>query len=276
MSCLPFVEKGKKTGSPIVFMSGYPDHETSGWGKVIPEELGKKHRLIFMCLPSFDLAATGTRNWGYNFDEILTMMHNTMDRVGLSSTPFVFVAHDWGSVIAQTYVSRYPEQVSKMVLCDVGRLKISSLPLKSVLIIVGYQLFFAICYLMSQTFSISLATSLYSLFPKFKFLHPSIDEVPPIVKETGKAPSVLMCYPYYHYWRRLLTGSAMKPSFPKCPLLFMYGTKKNVFFHDEQFLERLANTEGCSSHKIQDAGHWFMISHGDATVKLLQEFLKTK
>lgn len=44
-------------------------------------------------------------------------------------------------------------------------------------------------------------------------------------------------------------------------------------FHDQRFLDRVDATPGCSRYSLP-AGHWFMIDQAQATIKLVQEFLK--
>eukprot|EP00601_Ochromonadales_sp_CCMP2298_P004741 CAMPEP_0173168574 /NCGR_PEP_ID=MMETSP1141-20130122/226_1 /TAXON_ID=483371 /ORGANISM="non described non described, Strain CCMP2298" /LENGTH=231 /DNA_ID=CAMNT_0014090309 /DNA_START=133 /DNA_END=829 /DNA_ORIENTATION=+ len=224
MATLPYVECGNKRGPPMVFMAGFPDNETSGWGTEVPAKLGKLNRLILMCLPGFERDSKTERKWGYDFEEIINMFHNTMEVVGLSSRPFVLVGHDWGALISLLYCTKHPEMVSKLVLCDVGMVKIQNLPLKALFVIVSYQLFFALAYVLSMYVPGPLGEWFMQLFPYLTMIHPTSEpsHVPLDEQRVSK------CYPYYHLWRDNLQGKMKTPRFPTCPLLFMYGTKKHV------------------------------------------------
>lgn len=84
MSYFPYIEKGNKNGPVIVLLGGFPDNQLSSWGKVIPAELEKLgYHLIFMCLPGYDNDKSYLKPWGYNTNEILLMMHNTMKKLGI-------------------------------------------------------------------------------------------------------------------------------------------------------------------------------------------------
>ena len=83
MPYFPYIEKGNKNGPVIVLLGGFPDNQLSTWGNVIPLELEKLgYRLIFMCLPGYDNDKSYQKTWGYDTNEILIMMHETMKRLG--------------------------------------------------------------------------------------------------------------------------------------------------------------------------------------------------
>ena len=163
MDLCPFVEKGLKHGPPLVFLSGFPDNETSGWGEVLPEALGKKYRCIYICLPGYskNQSPQNTKPWGFEQEEILTMMNNTLAHLGLQSSPFLLVAHDWGAFFALLYTTRFPSQVSRLVLCDVGMVDPFALPVLTIPYILFYQVFFAIAYILSQVVSFSVGNAMF-------------------------------------------------------------------------------------------------------------------
>lgn len=220
---LPFKEVGTKSGPPIVFMSGFPDTETSAWGETIAKYLGKQYRCIFMCLPGygeFDSAAL-QKPWGFDHDEVLLMMQETIRAVGLLGKPYYLISHDWGAFFSLLYTTRHPQEVSKLILCDIGMCGPFTLPLSSVPFIAFYQLFFAVAYILSQALSKSLAESLF-LAVGIKAFYNILS--PPLFQRAEVHQSsltVLKCYPYYHLWKRLLTGTMLPQSFPVCPLLFL-------------------------------------------------------
>jgi pimeloyl-ACP methyl ester carboxylesterase len=202
-------------------MAGFPDNETSGWGTVVPEALGKKYRCIFMCLPDYGTNQDPLRfkPWGYEQEEVLTMMGNTLQSLGLRSNPYLMVAHDWGAFYALLYTTRNPSEVSKLILCDVGMVDPFALPVQTIPYIIFYQVYFAVVYVISQVLSLSLATTMFwALKRYFQFLMPTPNDRFHLPESEIR---VQKCYPYYYLWRRLLTGSMLKVKFPACPLLFL-------------------------------------------------------
>ncbi len=52
MPLFPVVSYEKNSGKPkLVLIGGFPDNETSSWGKVVPEKLSQDYDLYFLCLP---------------------------------------------------------------------------------------------------------------------------------------------------------------------------------------------------------------------------------
>lgn len=231
----PYVEKGLKSGPPLLFLAGFPDNETSGWGKVVPTDLGKKYRCIFMCLPGYSARQDPRTNkpWGYEQEDVLRMMGNTLDALGLRTKPFPMIAHDWGAFYALLYTTRHPAEVSNLILCDVGMVDPFSLPLFTIPYIIFYQVYFAIVYIISQTLSVRLATFIFwALKRYFQFMMPTPHDRFHLPENEI---TVHKCYPYYYLWRRLLTGSMLKIKFPSCPLLYLV----RIFFFEA--LALLAN-----------------------------------
>lgn len=273
-----FEERGENSDAPLVFMPGFPDTATSGWGEALPAALLKsRRRLIFLCMPGYENPFPSPllkKSWGFDFEVIVEMMKGTLDDLKLGKKygkPFVLVAHDWGAFIAQIYTTRYPEDISKLILCDVG-MKRQFQSSWDALTNIFYQVCFAIAYVVSQTMGEFAGELLFKSTLSLGVLHmigPCPHDVLHIPPENL---TVLQCYPYYHLWRRILTKSLPKIGFPTCPLLFMYGLKKNCMFHDDEYLKKIAATDGCSSVGM-DAGHWFMIDDANRTVQLVLDFL---
>ena len=218
----PYVEKGVKSGPPLVFMSGFPDNETSGWGTALPDELTKKYRCIFMCMPGSSQVPNPVqqnRPWGYEHEEVLTMMYATLVSVGLGSKKFTLIAHDWGAFYALLYSTRHPDALNKLILCDVGMVEPLRLPVTHIPFILFYQIYFAVSYIVSQTISFNLGMAIFLSFRRFfPFMNPSPADR---MHVPDSEVTVKKCYPYYYIWKRLLTGTMLKTNFPTCPLLFM-------------------------------------------------------
>jgi pimeloyl-ACP methyl ester carboxylesterase len=115
-----------------------------------------------MCLPgysTFDSSAL-EKAWGYETEEVLTMMTNTIKAVDLSHAK-TMVAHDWGAYFAILYTTRHPNILSKLILCDIGMCTALSLPMKFVPFVATYQIFFAVLYWVSHAVSMRLAELLF-------------------------------------------------------------------------------------------------------------------
>lgn len=231
MSLCPYVERGVKNGPTIVFLAGFPDNELSGWGKDVPEEFSKHYRCIFMCLPEYGQKRdkTNDKPWGYEQEEILTMIHATINSLGMSNKKFIMIAHDWGAFFALLYTTRYPDALSKLVLCDVGMVDPFALPVATIPYIIFYQIYFAVAYIIAQVISFQLGNTLFwALKRYFQFMMPTPNDRFHLPESEI---TVHKCYPYYYLWRRLLTGTMLKVKFPTCPLLFLVSVSATPLKH---------------------------------------------
>jgi pimeloyl-ACP methyl ester carboxylesterase len=204
-------------------MSGFPDSEVSAWGGAIAQHFERTHRCVYMCLPgysTFDSSAL-EKAWGYETEEVLTMMTNTIKAVDLSHAKLTMVAHDWGAYFAILYTTRHPNILSKLILCDIGMCTALSLPMRFVPFVATYQIFFAVLYWVSHAVSMRLAELLF-LALGIKYFYFLLS--PPTLHRAEilrQSLTVRKCYPYYYLWRRLLTFNMLPQRFPDCPLLFI-------------------------------------------------------
>lgn len=213
----------------LVFIAGFPDDEQSGWGPVLPIlEKQNNCRMICMCMPGFSNNSPLLKPWGYSMPEILCMINNTINfYVPDEKKKVNLIIHDWGAIYGYIYQNHFPDRVDKIVSLDVGLIGgISSLPLRYIPVLLIYQIWFAVAYIISQTLSVGLGQIVFRLFHFVPgFLRPSSEATPRPRHELH----VHMGYLYYHFWRafifnrsRLLTGR-----FPTCPLLFI--VRKSTF-----------------------------------------------
>ena len=87
--------------------------------------------------------------------------------------------------------------------------------------------------------------------------------------------TVELCWPYYQFWRLALTTKDRKSLAPKpvgCPILFLYGSDKNVMFHNSTFLRDIdSRTDGRSRHlAIEGGGHWLVSAPGAVSAQCLE------
>lgn len=187
------------------------------------------------------------------------------------------VVHDWGSYFGMLYENLHPDRVSKIVSLDVGLLKKPS-P-RDLFVLVLYQLWFAYSFLLSEAVSHSLGSLVFYSF----FLL-----VPGFLRITTDKPArrnidVSFCYLHFKFWmsvgRKLVTPAKswkpalpLSPRVPACPMLFMYGTKKNVMLHDTVFLDEV-NKAGGRVIAVS-GGHWLALDSTDLVFTQAKTFLQ--
>lgn len=220
---LPCVELGQKDRETLIFLSGFPDNQLSACAPLV-EQLKGDYHILAMCFPDFDLKGDEVNNaraWGYNFSEVDQMLEATIrEKLGHSSR-FTLVVHDWGCVLGGLYENKRPDRVKRMVMMDVGIKKKLS-PYEAVVILI-YQWWFAVAYVISQTLGSTVGNVIFYGFFIFSMCFPFLSV------QSGKStprPSedlkVHMCYPYYHFWKALiLLDTSIKMKFPTCPLLYL-------------------------------------------------------
>ena len=237
---LPVFEAGCPTSDNIIFfLAGFPDHETSGWGHLLEVLLEAEKsemaewRLICMCLPDFQAnLISAPKRWGWEVQEILKMLENTVDKYAGPSKPFKMIVHDWGSVFGFAYENAHPGRISKLVALDVG-FGISGTC--GLLITILYQWWWAIAYIFSQIFSMSCGEC---CFRSYKYLtlrccQPTPHDMNTLPRKDFK---VHMCYIYYQFWKEVVVHNTkhLAKKFPVCPVLYL--VIYSVFINSHYFL----------------------------------------
>lgn len=215
----PSVEYNKGSGLPtIVFFGGFPDNETSGWGSVFPAVFKQTHHVVFICLPGYNKGGK-LRPWAYNREELLDLLHVTLQQVVPNNEKFDLVTHDWGAHYGLSYQNIHPENIKTLTLIDVGMFNPKTLPLYTFIVISSYQSWFAMSYLLSQTLGHLVALVFMGIFflPIFDVLKPTVENIYVPIKSITPEK----CYPYYYVIKSLLTGTVKLPKFPTCPTLYM-------------------------------------------------------
>ena len=100
------------SGDPVVFLAGLQG-STKYWGSAF-EPLLREHRLIFV-----DALGFGRSPWpsdiGYTLDDQVDALRRTL-QAKHATRNVTFVAHSFGTIIAAAYTSRFPDEVSRVVL----------------------------------------------------------------------------------------------------------------------------------------------------------------
>lgn len=246
VSTWPKIEYGGGTKKPtIIFLAGFPDDQESPWGPNLRSAITDKFHAVFLCMPGFEKNEI-PRPWGYNFDELVDMLHSTIEAVTKRDEQIYLVGHDWGAILAMRYQNKFPDKVKKLTLVDVGMLTIKTAEPSQLAFILMYQLWYGICYIVGQIFSKWLATIMIKLFtlPIFSPLFVGVEEGRQRMQDDKDI--VLRCYVYYQMWRAVATGTMKDPKMPSCPILFLYGSKKRFMFHSKKFIEKLSARADCT------------------------------
>ena len=83
-----------------------------------------------------------------------------------------------------------------------------------------------------------------------------------------------MCYPYYQIWKDVFQGKVMRPTYPSdIPLLYLYGSKKNMMFHTPSFLKQIEESKS-SRWRSFDCGHWLMNYETEGVNNEIEAFFK--
>ena len=219
---LPYTTIGKENGEPLVFISGFPDDQLSACAPLV-DQLKEEYLIIAICFKDFELTASEinkAKPWGYSFPELDRMLDATINHNLGNSTNFTLVIHDWGSILGLIYENKRPERVKRLVIMDVGIKK--SISLYDGLVIILYQWWFSIAYLMSQILGSFIGNLIFLAFNIFRDFFPFLTIGPMKVIRPQQDISVHQCYPYFEYWKAYMTNMkdiAMK--FPSCPLLYV-------------------------------------------------------
>jgi pimeloyl-ACP methyl ester carboxylesterase len=271
VSTWPKLEVGGGSSKPtIVFLAGFPDNQESPWGPHLRASICQDYHTVFLCLPGFETNGV-PRSWGYNFDELLNMLHATIELSTRRDEQIYLVGHDWGAILALKYQNKYPNKIKKLALIDVGMLTLKTAALSQIAFLMLYQVWYALCYLVSQLFSKKLAEMLVMLFSLriFDSLFVGVEEGKKRMREDNNV--VLRCYVYFYLWRSILTGTLKDPKMPTCPILFLYGENKGFMFHSQKFIDKLSARPDCKYRGLP-CGHWVGVQQENIVLEELKSF----
>ena len=144
----------------MILFSGYPD--TTVTFADFAKRFEDKFHVVRIAYPDLDQKEL-RRYWGYSMDEIVdalavvvreytdSFQGKTYDD-SQTPPPIYMVGHDWGSMIAQKYISKYPNGVRKAVLEDVGVVYPNPMdtPLTTLLGIMSYHTYLTFLFILSR------------------------------------------------------------------------------------------------------------------------------
>lgn len=252
--------EGKPDGPTLFFIHGWPD-DASLWRKQV-SALADEYRCVTVTLPNFGDHAV--RAGGFDFPELIAMLHATVGAVRHGDEKLVLVTHDWGAYLGYLFEQKYPALVERIVALDIGGHKQPE-NVRETLFIVGYQWMLILLWWVGGVVP-PLGTWLTRRFA-------GLIGVPR--RQRGRLRS--RCnYPYFYLWRGMLLppwrDRVLRRYRPGCPVLFLWGEKKPVMFHSAKWLD-IVEASGGSSEGIEGAGHWFQETHPEVVNVAIRRWL---
>jgi len=225
---------------------------------------------------------------------------------------FTCIFHDWGVVAGSIFTNRALEEnfaqyiPDKVVLLDVlmgPHPKYNDIPsqdevpyslspsIYSALIIVSYQSALASAFFMLTYFSELLGVITLSVLIGVVIalrLNPTkvIDNTLVEARNINPFHLVYMAYPYFYTFRNIFLRSGFEQStmpldLKKTPILYIFGSEKNVMFHDLKSLATLEREEkegrsACRVVKMEKSGHWMYVQKSEECLKEIKAFMEQK
>ena len=145
----------------VVFLAGFPD-DTRSFDSVAPAFEGT-HAVLKLALPGYEGPPISER-WGLPFKVLIEKMHEAVE--AQPHGDLFLVAHDWGAYLGLLYADKYPTEVAKLALLDIGHQKMSDKQsLAEYVVGPTYQLFLAWCFVMDAIGLRPVAWLANALFP---------------------------------------------------------------------------------------------------------------
>ena len=150
----------------------------------------------------------------------------------------------------------------------------------------SYQMAFASAFFMQRYVSKFLARIPFAIGNTlFRILMGKHDAlyIEERTKEMDSNLSLYVTYPYFYRWKAIfispkdLQGMCLPRNLERTPVLYLYGTDKNVMFHFPESIPLLQReqAQGRKSRAvaISNAGHWLYIQQENKCVGEISKFL---
>ena len=255
--------EGRSDGDTVVFIHGWPD-DHSLWQRQVAA-LRERFRCVLVTLPNF--SETADKRAGYNFPDLVELLHHTIETVRRDDAPVSLVTHDWGAYIGYMLEKAHPESVRSMVALDIGG-HVQPTTIKAASMMMGYQWTLIACWLIGGVVP-----------PAGDWLSRKFAGALGVPRPQAERVRSRFNYPYFYLWSGVLFPWARKNLLgyykPQCPVLFIYGGKKPLMFHSERWLRTLGETGG-RTECIEDGNHWFMQTHPEPVNALIESWLTSE
>jgi len=283
---LSHVVLGKSIDDPsckgaMVFLSGFPDSETSAFQKILPE-FTDNYACLSFCMPNYEAEPVPGKfsTWGYSFGELVIMLENVINRRFGAGKKFTLICHDWGCFLGYRYLYSHSDRVERICCFDVALFNTSGfIKISDALRIFCYQTWFATAFFWRQIIPfLPIGEIIFWLFffvsrHILTFLGPLYpSDRPP---RSHKNVHSGFCWIYFRFWTsQLFNSSDVVVRLPTMPFLFMYGTKKNLMFHTDSTLDQIVANGG--RYLGLPTGHWVQNEMPAEATKEIKAFMNEK
>jgi cis-3-alkyl-4-acyloxetan-2-one decarboxylase len=244
-----FTIEGRPKGPTLVFIHGWPD-DANLW-RLQVAALAGQFRCVLITLPNF--GAQPVRAGGFDFPELVDRVTATI-RAAQPMGPVGLVTHDWGAYLGYLLERAHPDLISRMAALDIGG-HLGRPGFRAALRIMGYQWGLIAAWLVGGV-----------LPPLGNGLSRAVGKAIRVPKRQRANLRSRCNYPYFYLWRNLLLPWHRKKLLalyrPRCPVLFLWGERKPVMFHSDQWLQIVADSGG-RAEGLAGAGHWLMETHAE-------------
>ena len=227
------------------------------------------------------------------------------------TTTFTLMTHDWGAVIGHIFINRAIEERSftqhkpdRLIMLDVlmsphpksnyreilEGIEVYKPTFRDNMLALSYRTAFAISFaalqLVTETIGLIVMAILTTIIFRILNLNPLLgvdDEHKECIKDLKHF--LYMMYPYYHMFKELFKGSGhvfeaatLPADLKQTPVLYIYGAKKNVMFHDYRSVALLEKEEkeGLSKSRVvrlEESGHWMYCQQPEVCEDEIRKFL---
>ena len=284
-------------GLTCVLIHGWPDSPLM-WSSQVTALTNAGHRCIAVPLPCYhpddaaaNLPGVTLPTFDTAVDDVLVTIKSLTNPGGGSLTnddeddePVVLVCHDWGCIVGYRLQGKRPRLVRAVCAMDVGN-DVDGLTAKETAFIAAYQGWLIAALAIGGNVGDWMTTSFARMSNA-----PSLQPGGLDFGRGGIVPH-RRNWPYLAFWRErlgrrargdggdgngnmVIRGVKGNRRVPHCPVLYMYGADKPSRFHGDGWLAGVrANGVGSLVVRVENAGHWFPVTHADVVNERLTRWL---
>ncbi|MEE4174564.1 MAG: alpha/beta fold hydrolase [Xanthomonadales bacterium] len=258
MQVCDYTIEGNPEGPTLVFIHGWPDN-ASLWRHQVAA-LASDHRCVLVTLPNF--GEDPVRAGGFSFPALTELLVNTISEVQPEGR-VTLVTHDWGAYLGYLVEQACPARIERMVAMDVGG-RTGKPSFAAALMILGYQWALVLCWFLGGLIP-----------PLGNALTQGVAKVVKVPDRQRHGVRSRFNYPYFYLWQGILLpwkrDGILQRYQPKCPVVYLYGTRKPFQFHSEGWLKLVAASGGFA--RGIDAGHWLQEQRAEEVNALILDWM---
>ena len=299
-----FVYGKKDAKHTVLFCAGFPDDCSTFLP--LAQRLSSDCNCLcgVTCMPGYD-THDNLKPQGYTFDEVVASLREATKTLRALSTntsaQLTGIFHDWGSLVGAMCATRMNKEVagyfSKLVYFDVlppvpesSNVK-EAKNLKKSLVSAAYSTVLASSFAIQRFLSFYVAAPVcligFTMLGLLRLTPTGPIDAAIFEKREPKLAlrkMLYMAYPYFYMYKAMILGQGQSagcnlPSdLDETPVLYMYGTEKNIQFHDDNHLVWLKKEAAKKDSKtrvvaVDKAGHWLYLQQPDTCYENVKSFI---